>query len=411
MLRLSKITLIALLPMVFMASCIGSEKKVDNEGDTPSDSVSAESSRIYEYGVDVTDYILHEGVVDNNEVFGSLMRKLGVADSIAMGILSIPDTLFDVRKMRAGKSYSIYYEECNDSVEIPRYFVYHNSLVESVVFNLTDSMTAHRHVKPTRYEHRVSEFEIKTSLWNAVVDENLDMALVIKMSDIFAWTVDFFGLQQGDKFRVSYDEQFVDSTAIGIGRIYGAVYNNGNKPVYAIWFENDSVKGYWDLEGQSVKKAFLKAPLSFSRISSGFTYARKHPIYKTVRPHTGVDYAAPTGTPVMAIGDGVVIQKGYKGGGGHTVKIRHNSTYESAYLHLSKYGKGIEVGKRVAQGEVIGYVGSTGASTGPHLDFRIWMNGHPINPLTMEAPPTEPIPAQYMAEYDSVKTQIIKSLE
>ena len=182
------------------------------------------------------------------------------------------------------------------------------------------------------------------------------------------------------------------------------------KRYYAVFYENDDVSGYWDLEGNNVKKAFLKAPLSFSRISSKFTYARKHPIYKTVRPHTGVDYAAPMGTPVMAIGDGVVTFKGYKGGGGHTVKIKHNSTYTSAYLHLSKYGKGIAEGVRVTQGQVIGYVGSSGSSTGPHLDFRIWKNGTPIDPLKMESPPTEPIPANARTEFDSVKTVMVKIL-
>ena len=161
-------------------------------------------------------------------------------------------------------------------------------------------------------------------------------------------------------------------------------------PVY--YFEQENVGNrYWNEKGESTQKAFLKAPLSYKRISSGFTYARRHPITRVVRPHTGIDYAAPKGTPVMSIGDGVVIQKGYKGGGGHTVKIKHNSVYQSAYLHLSKYGKGIAVGTRVKQGQVIGYVGSTGMSTGPHLDFRVWKNGTPINPLKMKSPPSHPI--------------------
>lgn len=157
--------------------------------------------------------------------------------------------------------------------------------------------------------------------------------------------------------------------------------------------------GYWNEVGENLQKAFLKAPLKFSRISSGFTYSRRHPVTRIVRPHTGIDYAAPKGTPVMSIGSGVVIQKGYAGGGGHTVKIKHNATYTSAYLHLSAYGKGIAKGARVSQGQIIGYVGSTGLSTGPHLDFRIWKNNTPINPLKMESPPAQKILAGRMAEF------------
>ena len=160
--------------------------------------------------------------------------------------------------------------------------------------------------------------------------------------------------------------------------------------------------GYFDADGKSLKKAFLKAPLNYKRISSRFTYARKHPIYKVVRPHTGVDYAAPAGTPVVSIGDGTVIFKAYKGGGGNTVKIRHNSSYTTAYLHLQGYAKGLQVGQHVRQGEVIGYVGSTGSSTGPHLDFRVWKDGTPVDPLKMISPPSEPVSKNYQAEFDSL---------
>ena len=163
-----------------------------------------------------------------------------------------------------------------------------------------------------------------------------------------------------------------------------------------------SIAGYYDEQGNSLRKTFLKAPLNYKRISSHFSYARKHPIYHTVRPHTGVDYAAPAGTPVVALGDGVVTFRAYKGGGGNTIKIRHNSTYETAYLHLQKYAKGLQVGQYVKQGDVIGYVGSSGASTGPHLDFRVWKNGTPVNPLTLESPSAEPLPNDLHPAYDSL---------
>ena len=167
---------------------------------------------------------------------------------------------------------------------------------------------------------------------------------------------------------------------------------------------------YYDEQGNSLRKTFLKAPLNYKRISSHFSYARKHPVYHVVRPHTGVDYAAPAGTPVVALGDGVVAFRAYKGGGGNTIKIRHNSTYETAYLHLSKYAKGLKVGQYVKQGDVIGYVGSTGASTGPHLDFRVWKNGTPVNPLTLESPSAEPVPAELKQAYDSLAREYSRIL-
>jgi murein DD-endopeptidase MepM/ murein hydrolase activator NlpD len=184
--------------------------------------------------------------------------------------------------------------------------------------------------------------------------------------------------------------------------------------------QKDGGNIWWDDNGASMRKAFLKAPLKFSRISSGFSYARKHPVTKKVRPHTGVDYAAPTGTPVMTIGDGVVTSVKYEGAGGKTIRIRHNSVYSTAYLHLSKYAKGIKAGARVRQGEVIGYVGSTGRSTGPHLDFRVWKNGSPINPLKMESPPAEPLKSankkafeqaasNYKAQIDAIQAREISS--
>ncbi len=380
-----------------------------NEGDAnDSTHVVVEEPRHIEYGVDVTDLDVVQGKVANGQIITSLLRNLGADKKAITQAAFIPDSVFDVRRMKAGQRYSAYYTQ--DSVPQLVYLVYQHSVTDFIVFHFEDSLHVEQYTKPTTVKTRQGEFVVETSLWNAIIDADMNMVLALQLSDIYAWTVDFFGLQKGDRFRVYYDELFVDTVSIGISKIHAACYTRGEKDIYAVFYENDDVSGYWDLEGNNVKKAFLKAPLSFSRVSSKFTYARKHPVYKTVRPHTGVDYAAPMGTPVMAIGDGVVTFKGYKGGGGHTVKIKHNSTYTSAYLHLSKYGKGIAEGVRVTQGQVIGYVGSSGTSTGPHLDFRIWKNGTPIDPLKMDSPPTEPIPTNARAEFDSVKTVMVKIL-
>ncbi len=252
---------------------------------------------------------------------------------------------------------------------------------------------------------------INSSLWGAIMEQNLPYALAAEMEDVYQWTIDFFGIQKGDSFTVIYDERFIDDTvSVGIGRIWGARFTQNGKDYYAIPFHQGGKVRYWEADGRSLRKQLLKAPLKYTRISSRFSYARKHPIYKVYRPHTGVDYAAPKGTPVRAVADGTVIFKGWGGGGGNTLKIKHAGNLQTGYLHLSRYAKGIATGKRVVQGQLIGYVGSTGASTGPHLDFRIWKNGKPIDPLKIPQEPAEPIAKAHRAEFDFVRDRIMAEL-
>lgn len=393
----------------FLCGCGGKASGGEEDGKQPCETETVDTVIVRrEYGIAVDSFDMEEHRVKEGEAISTIFSRAGAPDDAINRLLTIPDSVFDVRRVRAGNKYTLFYTP--DSVRQLTYVVYHRSLTDFVVFHLEDSLHVERFEKPVTRVERTSSVTINNSLWGDVNRAGLNVALALDLSDIYAWTIDFFGLQAGDSFTACYDEEYVDSVAVGIGRIYAARFTHNGKDCYAIYYGNDSVEGYWDLDGNNVKKAFLKAPLKFSRISSHFTYARRHPVYKTVRPHTGVDYAAPKGTPVMAIGDGTVTYRGYSGGGGNMVKIRHNSTYQSAYLHLSKFGKGVAVGERVTQGQVIGYVGSTGASTGPHLDFRVWKNGQPINPLTMEAPPTEPLPEQYRAEFDSVKNVMLERI-
>ena len=389
------------------------DKNANNNSSSENDSTSVNAvshSKIIKYGVDVTDLIESENTISPGHSLSNILSSSGADANSINNLNLIPDSILDPRKINAGNKYTIY--NVNDSAHTLRYFVYHKSKQDFVVLEfLEDTIIASIFSKPAISKKRVSGAVITSSLWNAISDSELDINLALKLSDIYAWSIDFFGLQKMDSFIVYYSELYIDNEPIGIDSIYSAIFYHANHPYYAIYFEKENIKGYWDLEGNSLRKAFLKAPLSFSRISSHFTYARKHPIYKTVRPHTGVDYAAPAGTPVMSIGDGVVIAKGYKGGGGNTIKIRHNSVYTTAYLHLSKFASNIKEGTHVSQGQVIGYVGSTGSSTGPHLDFRVWKNGEPINPLKLESPPVEPIPDNLKAEFDSIKIPLIEILK
>lgn len=356
----------------------------------------------YEFGIPIDSFELSQGKFQSGETLSSVLDELGASSTELAEVAMVPESILNVKAIKAGNNYSAYLT--NDSLSQLAYFIYHKSLVDYAVLDFRDSTKIKYYdgSRPTRVEHKCAKAVIESSLWNAVNDSNLNMQLALDISDIYSWTIDFFGLQKNDEFSACYDKVYVDSIPFGIDSIHAVKFRHAGQDYYAFYFHKGDVEGYFDTAGVSVKKAFLKAPLHYSRISSRFTYARRHPVLRIVRPHTGVDYAAPRGTPVESIGDGVVIQKGYHGGGGNTVKIRHNATYTTGYLHLSRYGKDIQVGTHVSQGQVIGYVGSTGASTGPHLDFRVWRDGKPVDPLKLKSPSGKPIPKKYHAEFDSI---------
>ncbi|MBP7497686.1 MAG: peptidoglycan DD-metalloendopeptidase family protein, partial [Bacteroidales bacterium] len=309
--------------------------------------------------------------------------------------------IIDLRKIKAGNNYTVLCS--NDSSETVSFFIYEESPVNYIVFSLKDSIHVYAGKKAVKYIKKSIKGEIKSSLWNAMKESNTDPELAMKLSEIYGWTIDFFALQKGDNFKVIYEEISINDEIIGIGNILASVFNYNNKPYYAYYFVQDSIGDYFDENGNNLKRAFLKAPLRFSRISSRFSHSRFHPILRIARPHHGVDYSAPKGTPVYTIGNGTVIACGYSGGGGNTIKIRHNANYTTSYMHLSAYAKGIRSGKQVQQGEVVGYVGSTGLSTGPHLDFRVYKNGRPVNPLTIESPPGKPVDKSKLSAFMPVK--------
>lgn len=344
---------------------------------------------LIEYGILVDSFIVSNHVIKRDQTLGSIMESLNVAGDHIRQLEKRSKGVFDIRKIRAGNAYKVFAKP--DSSAKAEYLVYEHTQVDYVIFRFADSLlvsAGQRNIVPVT---RISEAEISSSLWEAMSMYNLNPVLALDLSDIFAWTVDFFGLYPSDKFKVIYDELYVGDKSVGIGTIHAAWFEHRGEKYYAYRHRQDSVWSYWDEKGNSLRKTFLKAPLRFSRISSGFTYKRMHPILKTYRPHTGVDYAAPEGTPVVALGDGVVIEKGYNNAAGNYIKVRHNSVYTTGYNHFSRFGKSIAKGIRVQQGQVIGYVGRTGYATGPHLDLRFWKNGKPIDPLKVEAPPVEPI--------------------
>lgn len=374
-----------------------------------------------------------EGKVKSGQFFSTLMINLGLSAQQAYDLTQTCNGVFDVKTLRVGNLYKAYYEavgpQTGNSGEVKygdgrsalQYLIYDRDRTSQVIFKCQPPYEVRIHEKPVTTERRYADVTINTSLWVDMRDAGVSPELIISLSDIYAWTVDFFGLQKGDRFRVLYEERLCDGEVVAVDTVRYAVFSRGKEDLPSIMFDQkDGGNIYWNEKGESMRKAFLKAPLKFSRISSGFSYARKHPVTKKVRPHTGVDYAAPKGTPVMTIGDGVITSMKYEGAGGKTIRIRHNSVYSTAYLHLSGYAKGLKTGQRVRQGQVIGYVGSTGRSTGPHLDFRVWKNGSAINPLKMQSPPAEPIKKssreafeltheKYKAQIDTIQARAVAS--
>lgn len=387
-------------------SCDGISKKKGKEQVT--DTIPLKEP-VIRYGLPVDSFTVVDGTVGSGQFLSNILNGFGVGLGTIDTIAQNSKPVFDVRKIRVGGNYSVFVTP--DSLKKARYFVYENSPIQYTVYELFDSLKVYTGEKEVEYRVKTGQGVIESSLWNTMKANNLDPMLALNLENVYAWTIDFFGLQKGDRFRLIYDEVYVDSVSIGINNIYAVQFDYYGKEIYAFRFEKNDSVGYYNEKGENLQKAFLKAPLKFYRISSGYSSGRMHPILRIVRPHHGVDYAAPKGTPVLSIGEGTVISRGWAGGGGNAVKIRHNSVYTTQYMHLSGYGDGINVGARVRQGQVIGFVGSTGLSTGPHLDFRVYKGGSAVNPLTIESPPAKPVDPKYMPKYTALTDSLMNDLQ
>lgn len=353
------------------------------------------------YGICIDSLDVKLDTIKKNQYLSEIMKKQNVDYGTIVHIERNHKDIFDIRKIKPGHKHTFLLSR--DSLATPLFWIYEIDKINFVVFSLTDSLTAWRDEKTVDIKTEHIEGVINTSLWNAIKDANGDANLTMELSDIYSWTVDFFGIQPGDTFKVVYENRYIHDECIGMGKILACYLNNAGSKHYAYYFEQNGNGQYFDENGANLRKAFLKAPLNYRRISSTFSNARRHPVTKVVRPHHGVDYAAPTGTPVVTVGDGTVIEKGWdKKGGGNYLKIRHNSTYTTTYMHLNGFAKGIQKGSKVKQGDLIGYVGSTGMSTGPHLDFRLNKNGTYINPLTFNPPSAEPVSEDNKIAFEEV---------
>ena len=389
-----------LLAVFFLAAGCGG-RQAGMQEETAAAATEEEASAGF-WGFCEDSLSVEENRVRSGDFFSTILMRNGISAQDAYNLSDASDSIFDVASIRIGNTYRVW----KNGSGAAEYLAYDIDRMKSVVFRCREPYSVWFVEKPVLTETKYADVTIRSSLWNDMLAAGAPPLLILSLSDIYAWTVDFFGLQEGDRFRVVYDEKTCEGSVVAVDTVRYALFTSRGQDYPAVMFDqHDGGNIYWNEKGESMRKAFLKAPLHYSRISSGFSYARRHPVTRRVQPHTGVDYAAPKGTPVVTIGDGVVTSAKYEGAGGNVVRIRHNSVYSTAYLHLSRYGSGIRAGKRVKQGDVIGYVGSTGRSTGPHLDFRVWKNGSPINPLKMQSPPAEPLKQENMEAFRAVLAQ------
>jgi len=339
-------------------------------------------------GVNESLFEVEHGEVGWAQTFVDVLQEHGIEYGSAIEVARQAGSVFDLEDLRAGNAYHVY---VNPWLEEAQYLMYDVGPAERVVFDLQNPDRTRIARRPVEQRWTQVSARIDGSLYQALVQQDVHPVLVLRLSEVFAWQVDFFRLRAGDSLRVLYEQRTVDGEAIIPGEIIAAYLKHRGTMYHAFRFEEGGEADYYDEEGQSLRRQLLKAPLRYTRISSGYSERRFHPVLREYRPHRGVDYAAPRGTPVRAVGNGLVTEAQYDGPNGNYVKVRHNGTYTSAYLHLSGFAEGVHPGTKVKQGETIGYVGSTGRSTGPHLDYRLWRRDRPVDPTSLDLPPSHPV--------------------
>ena len=346
----------------------------------------------------------------SGESFGALLGKRGISTSQIYKIAAAVEDEFNVRRIRAEVEVKF---ATGDSSIFPSYFIYPESKYEYWIVSLQDSLYAEKVEKKRTVRRREISGTIEDALYLSVARAGGTQALAMSLVEVYAWSIDFFRLQKGDQFSVVYEEEYVDDTTyVGLKGVIASNIKHVDNDFYAFPYKNElGFHDYYDEEGRSLRKTFLRAPLDFTRISSRYSGRRFHPVQKRWKAHLGTDYAAPTGTPIMTTADGVVIAAKYTSANGNYVKVRHNGTYTTQYLHMSKIGSGVKNGVRVKQGDVIGYVGSTGLATGPHVCYRFWVNGKQVDPYKQKLPDAEPLTAERMSEYKTYMNELKTRLD
>ena len=360
-----------------------------------------EPVELLEFGYNLNDYTVVRDTIKAGDSFGEILQRNNLEYPQIYNIVEGAKDSFDITKLQVGKPYTLLMVK-GDSVQLPKCFIYQPNKIDYVVVDFNDSTIVKKGKKEVKLVEREATGVIDGSLYLTLQEQGLSTIVAYKMSDIYAWTVDFFRIQKGDRFKVIYTEKYIDdSIYAGVDQVKAAYFEHKGEPFYAFRFETDSTKhiiDYFDETADNLRRAFLKAPVQFSRISSRYNLKRRIAYYgNRIRPHKGTDFAAPVGTPILSTANGTVIASERRGGNGNYVKVKHNSTYSTQYLHMQK--RKVRVGDYVKQGDVIGWVGMTGNTSGPHVCYRFWKNGRQVDPFKQDLPQAEPISDSLKVKY------------
>ena len=360
------------------------------------------------YGIPLDGFVIERGRVANGATFSDLLAPHSIDGSEVDSLVRLAAPVFDMHRLKAGHPFALIFT--NDSARVPAFFVYEADQVDHVIFTLRPPMAVRLDKRPVRTEQKCISVAVSGALWNDLEKAGADPTLALSLSEVFQWTIDFYhGLQRGDRFTLVYQEQNVDGEPYGAPQLLGVRYVSGITKQAFRFAKDSSATAFFDADGNNLRKAFLKAPLKFSRVSSGFSMSRYHPVQHRFKAHLGTDYAAPYGTPILAVGDGVVEKAGYSAGNGNFVKLRHNGVYETQYLHMRKIL--VRNGQRVAQGQTIGEVGSTGLATGPHVCFRFWKNGEQVDCRKEEFPSADPVAKDDRATFEKLRDGLMAQMD
>jgi|TARA_R100000479_G_scaffold68390_1_gene32536 murein DD-endopeptidase MepM/ murein hydrolase activator NlpD len=404
---LKKILLLCLSVLLFVAC------KSDKKDLAEAVKIEKAPALIKEYGYILNDYDVVRDTIRPGDTFGGILDANGVAQEKIFKVATKFRDSFDVRKIVVGKPYVLL--NSKDSLNTTQVFIYENNKVDYSVVDFRNELVSYTAEKPVTYKEKSAGGIIESSLSQTMSDQNLSPYMTDKLSNIYAWTVNFFHLQEGDRFKVIYTEKYINDTIpAGLGEIKAAYFEHRGTPLYAFNYEtkldSTTVIDFYDEKADNLRRAFLKAPVKFSRISSRYNLNRRIKYYGyKLRPHKGTDFAAPLGTPILATADGTVIKSEYRGGNGNYVKIRHNGTYDTQYLHMKK--RNVRVGDYVRQGDVIGWIGMTGNTGGPHVCYRFWKNGKQVDPFKQDLPMSKPLEEKYKEDYISYMTPLRSQLD
>ena len=391
--------------LLFMLTNINKDKKAVEKLEVIQEIVEPS----YEYNILVDSFNVIKGSVKRGQTMGEILYLNHIDHFEINKIVEKSKGIFDVRRVNTGKKYTVIC--ASDSTKKAQYFIYEIDATNYVVFDLRGEIDVYKGKKPVTIKLKTASGIIKSSLWLTMEEQKLSPKLTAELSTIYAWTIDFFKIQKNDGFRVYYEDKYIDGQYIGIGRLLAAEFTHKGQDFYSFYYkENENFGDYYDEQGKTLRKAFLMAPVDYKRISSRYSKRRKHPVTGRWKGHFGTDYAAEKGTPIWSTANGTIIAATYTKNNGNYVKVRHNGTYTTQYLHMSKIKPGIRKGVFVKQGDIIGYVGSTGLATGPHVCYRFWKNDKQVDPFKQKLPPGDPIKKENREAYMLAKDSLMQIL-